>query len=102
MVRVDRIGEDALARVESGGAFGGKRLIWFATGARPGFGSFHVHQREISDGTGPGEFGVPEGGIVVRGRGEAWGRHHDEYDVPQGSGYQGATREFALAYPAFL
>src|SRR5882762_10416916 len=90
------ISEDALARVESACAFGREGFLRFAAGARFGFGSFHFHQRKISDRTGPGELRVIEGGKVSCGGWEMRRGHHDKYEVPQGGGDDGATGDFAF------
>src|SRR6266481_5081338 len=91
----DGIGEDALARMESVGAFGSQRLIGFAAWAGFGFRSFHLHQRKISDRTGPGEYRVIECGVVAGG-GEPGERHQDKNEVPQGGGYQSAAGDAVL------
>src|SRR6266478_1089317 len=91
----DGIGEDALARMESVGAFGSQRLIGFAAWAGFGFRSFHLHQRQISDRTGPGEYRVIECGVVAGG-GEPGERHQDKNEVPQGGGYQSAAGDAVL------
>src|SRR5258708_11455892 len=90
------ISEDALARVESACAFGRQGFLRFAAGTRFGFGSFHFHQRKISDRTGPGELRVVECGKVGCGGWEMRRGHHDKYEVPQGGGDDGAARKPAL------
>ena len=79
------IGEDALAWMESVGAFGRKRLFRFAARRGFGFRSFHFHQGKIGDGAGPGKLGIIEFVKMSRGSGEARRRHDDENDVPQSS-----------------
>src|SRR5229473_1619510 len=96
MRRANGIGKDALARMESVGAFGRQRLIRLATRTWFRFGSFHFHQRKISDRTGPGELRVVECGKVGCGSGETRRRHHDKYEVPQGGGDDGAARNAAF------
>src|SRR5439155_2727250 len=101
MVWVNGIGNDALARMESVGAFWRKRLSRFAARRGFGFRSFHFHQREIGDGAGPRELGVIEFVKMNRCAGEPRGRHDDENDVPQ-SGCKNYAAVDAALEPAFL
>src|SRR5437660_2834966 len=96
MVWVNGIGNDALARMEGVGAFGGKRLFRFAARRGFGFRSFHFHQGKIGDGAGPGKLGVIEFVKMSRGSGEARRRHDDENDVPQSGCKNCAAGDFAL------
>ena len=99
MRRADGIGEDALPRMEGVGALARESLRGFAARAAFGFGTLHFHQREISDGARPGEFGVLERGVMGRRGGEPRERHDDENEVPQGGGSQ-STAWNALLDPA--
>lgn len=101
MVWVNGIGNDALARMESVGAFGRKRLFRFAARRGFGFRSFHFHQREIGDGAGPRELGLIEFVKMNRCAGEPRGRHDEKNDMPQGRGNDCAAGDFALD-PAFF
>src|SRR5258708_19374122 len=88
------IREDALARMERVGAFP-REMFNSGLAARAcfSFGSLHVHQREISDGAGPSEFGVLERGIVTCRGGQLRARHEDKNEVPQGRGHQGPAAQ---------
>jgi len=101
MVWVNGIGNDALARMEGVGAFGGKRLFRFAARRGFGFGSFHFHQRKIGDWAGPGELGVIEFVKMSRCAGEPRGRHDEKNDMPQRGSKDRAAGNAALN-PALL
>src|SRR5438046_9925816 len=86
MVWVNGIGYDALARMESVGAFWRKRLSRFAARRGFGFRSFHFHQREIGDGAGPRELGLIEFVKMNRCAEEPRGRRAEKNDVRHARG----------------
>ena len=101
MVWVNGIGNDALARMESVGTFGRKRLSRFAARRGFGFRSFHFHQGKIGDGTGPGELGVIEFVKMSRCAGEPRERHDEKNEMPQRGSKDCAAGDAALD-PALL
>src|SRR5947207_14155854 len=88
-----------LQLIEGVVALARESLRGFAARAAFVFGTLHFHQREISDGARPGEFGVLERGVMGRRGGEPRERHDDENEVPQGGGSQ-STAWNALLDPA--
>src|SRR5713101_3598335 len=101
MLRVHRIGKDALARMEGVGTLARKWLRWLAAWAWLGLRTFPLHQRKIIDGARPGELGVIKRGIVTCGGGQLRERHDDKHEVPQGGSDQSTPGDFAL-HPTVL
>ena len=96
MIRMHRIGEDVLAGMEGVGASRGKRLGRLAVRDGLGSGDVDFESWEIFDRAGPSELGIVEGGVVRNGGGKQRERRDKKYDVPQGSGEDGALGNASL------
>src|SRR6266436_6466392 len=91
-----RIGDDALARMEGVGAFGGNRLGRVAAQNRLGLCRGNFESREVLDGAGPSELGIIKDGVAMNDCGEPGDRRYKKNDVPQRSGEDGAFGNAAL------
>src|SRR5580704_3127073 len=91
-----RVGDDALARMEGVGAFGGNRLGRVAGQNRLGLCGANLQSREVFDGAGPGELGIIKGGVVMNDCGKPGDRRYKKNNVPQRGGENGALGNAAL------
>ncbi len=89
---MNRIGEDALPRMESVRAFGRKRFFRLASRAGLGLRTLHLHHGKIIDRSRPGKFGVIECRVVASRSGELGEWHDEKNEVPQGRRDQSAAR----------
>ena len=100
MIRMHRVAEDVLPRMERVRSFRWQRLFRLAARSRfalrLGFRSFHVQQRQIVDGSRPEKFRIVECGIVMRPGRKLRERHYEKDDMPQSRGNQCPARKPAL------
>src|SRR5438067_13551128 len=100
MIRMHRVAEDVLPRMERVRSFRWQRLFRLAAPSRfalrLGFRSFHVQQRQSVDGSRPRKFHVIERGIVMRPGRKLRERHYEKDDMPQSRGNQCPARNHAL------
>src|SRR5690348_14248822 len=100
MIRMHRVAEDVLPRMERVRSLRWQRLLRLAArrgfALRVGLRSFHVQQWQIVDGSRPGKLQVIECGIVTRPGRKLRERHYEKNEVPQSRGKQCPARQLAF------